>query len=311
VDLIRHPRLLPQHLKHAIVTIGNFDGMHLGHQALLTHLKAKAKALNKPCGVIIFEPQPQEFFSKSPHPRLTTLRQKYALLKQQHIDFMLVLRFNTQCAALSAQDFITELLVGSLQIAGLMVGQDFRFGHARAGDFELLQSYGKQHGFAVDVMPDIKINEMRVSSTQIRTLLKAGDLQQARHLLGRHFAIEGRVIHGDARGRTLNMRTANIALKHLPAPLTGIFVVAAGLANQTYPAVASLGTRPVFGGIDPVLEVHIFDFNEQIYDQHLNVIFLHKLRDEMAFPSVELLQAQMQQDLLAARTYWEQHNDEL
>ncbi len=307
----RHEQNLPDSFLQAIVTIGNFDGVHLGHQHLLAQLKVRSLVLGRPCGVILFEPQPQEFFLANPPPRLSSLRQKYQFIKQQGIDFILVLRFNAQMAAMSAVDFITSVLYQQLQIAEIWVGEDFRFGHQRLGDISLLSKYGQDYGFNVQSMPEVKKGSLRVSSTQIRTLLAEGNLAQARILLGRHFSIEGKVITGDARGRTLDMRTANIKPKHKRVPVQGIFVVCVGLGNQEWPAVASLGTRPVFSGHTLLLEVHIFNFGADIYGERLRVDFLHKLRDEADFDSIELLQAQMQQDVIDAKNYWKQHNDEL
>ncbi|MFA6037191.1 MAG: bifunctional riboflavin kinase/FAD synthetase [Legionellales bacterium] len=309
--LIRNHQKLPESLQHAIVTIGNFDGVHLGHQQLLKALKARAQELNKPCGVIVFEPQPAEFFMQAPPPRLTSLRQKYQLIKQQGIDFILVLRFNASLAELSAQDFIAQVLVKQLNIHEIWVGQDFRFGHQRLGDLALLKNEGQHLGFSVKAMPDITIEGVRISSTQIRNLLAQGELHLARHLLGRFFSIAGKVIPGAARGRVLDMRTANINPTFQHVPFSGIFVVRVACKQQEWPGVASLGFRPVFSGQHILLEVHIFNFAQDIYGEHLNVEFLHKLRDEKNFETVEFLQQQMQQDLLDAQHYWKQHYDEL
>lgn len=311
VYLIRNQQRLPKSLQNAIVTIGNFDGVHLGHQHLLKALKVRAQELDKPCGVIVFEPQPQEFFIKTPPARLTSLRQKYQLIKQQGIDFILVLRFNASLARQSAEDFIDQVLLKQLHIHEIWVGQDFRFGHQRLGDLALLESSGQQLGFHVHLMPNIEIAGLRVSSTQIRNLLAQGELHQARRLLGRFWSVEGKVIHGAARGRTLNMRTANIKPQFKHVPLQGIFVVRIAWDKQEWPGVASLGFRPVFSGQCILLEAHIFNFAQDIYGKKLNVEFLHKLRDEKNFESIELLQKQMQKDLLDAQHYWKQHHDEL
>ncbi len=309
--LIRnHHALLPKKLQHAVVTIGNFDGVHLGHQGLLAELNQRARALNRPSGVICFEPQPQEFFAPHPPPRLTSLRQKYQALKQQDIDFMLVLRFNERFALMSAEDFIRQILVKQLHVESLWIGEDFRFGHDRQGDVALLRRMGQQLGYTVEILPDVAINGERVSSTQIRALLHAGQIEEATQLLGRPFALRGKVIPGAARGRTLNMPTANIALKSA-LMVQGIFVVRVHWGQKNYPGVASLGTRPVFNGQDALLEVHLLDFNGDLYGQMLEVEFLHKLRDEADFASVALLQAQMQHDLLAAKNYWNTQHEQL
>lgn len=307
--LIHNLQSIPTALKHAVVTIGNFDGVHLGHQQLLAQLKARAIALKCPCGVMVFEPQPQEFFISNPPKRLTSFRQKFQLIAQQGIDFMMVLRFNRQLAAQSAQDFIDTVLVRQLQAQEIWVGADFRFGHQRLGDVALLTTQGQQHGFKVHTMPDVTYQDARISSTQIRNLLTQGQLQ-VKPLLGRYFTLEGKVIAGDARGRTLNMPTANIR-PHKTIPLQGIFVVRAQLDGQYLPGVASIGVRPVFAGKETLLEVHLIDFNQDIYGKRLTVEFLHKLRNEENFASVALLQQQMQQDLFMAKKYWEMHHDKL
>ena len=311
MHLLHNQQTLPENLQHAVITIGNFDGVHLGHQQLLKNLKKRAHALNKPSGVIIFEPQPQEFFSKNTIARLSTLRQKYQLIKQQGIDFILVLRFNGLLAKQSAEDFIAKILVEQLQLSEIWVGQDFRFGYERKGDLTLLIQKAKQYGFHVETMPDVNINNMRISSTQIRNLLAQGELQLAQQLLGRFYSIEGKVIKGSARGRALGMRTANIKPPFSIVPVQGIFVARVSLDKQEWPSVASLGFRPVFAGQHLLLEVHIFNFAQDIYGERLQVELLHKLRDETDFESIELLQQQMQNDLTAAQQYWKQHYDEL
>ncbi len=309
--LLRNYLKLPASLRHCVVTIGNFDGVHIGHQHILRELKSRAIKLASPCGVILFEPQPQEFFQENPPARLSTLRQKYRAIKQQGIDFIMVLRFNNKLAQMSAEDFIQQVLYHQLHIEEIWVGQDFHFGHQRQGDIHLLKKWGPHYGYQVHCMPDITLGSVRISSTQIRHLLLEGELHQARKLLGHFYTMIGRVIKGDARGRILDMRTANIKPPHKTVPLKGIFVVRVELDNQEWPAVASIGTRPVFSGHIFLLEVHIFNFSANIYGKRLQVEFLHKLRDEENFDSIELLKAQMQQDLIDAKNYWKQHYDEL
>lgn len=308
--LIRKNQPVPEKFRHAVVSIGNFDGVHMGHQQLLSALKAKAKALSCACGVIIFEPQPQEFFLSNPPARLSSLREKFTLIKQQDIDFILVLRFNGHLAQLGPHDFIKRILADQLHIQEIWVGQDFCFGHQRLGDVDLLENCAHEYGFRVNKIPDVAMLEQRVSSTQIRNALAQGELTTVRTLLGRFFTIEGRVVAGDARGRTLNMRTANVRPRY-KVPLQGIFVVRVRISNQEWPAVASVGVRPVFLGQTIILEVHIFNFGADIYGQRIRVEFLHKLREEKNFDSIELLQAQMQQDALDAKHYWKHHHDEL
>lgn len=307
--LIRNQHNLPDKFKHAVVTIGNFDGVHLGHQKLLHDLVKQAKSRNKPSGVIIFEPQPQEFFSQHSIARLTTFRQKYQLIKQQGIDFMLVLRFNAKLAQQSAENFIHEVLVEKLHISEIWLGEDFRFGHQRLGDVALLKQQGKVHGFQVHSVEDVNVNNTRISSTHIRRLLAQGELQQAHELLGRFYTIVGKVIAGAARGRVLGMPTANILPPFAQVPVQGIFVVRVGWDKQEWPGVASLGMRPVFAGKHLLLEVHIFNFAQNIYHKRLTVEFIHKLRDEADFESIELLKEQMHKDLLDAQHFWKHRYD--
>lgn len=299
-----HTRPVPEPVALAI---GNFDGVHLGHAALVRHLMALAAKEGLQPAILTFEPHPREFFSPAAAPaRLTTLREKLELLSELGIRQAMVCRFGTAFAGLSADEFIREVLVRSLKVRQLVIGDDFRFGKARAGDFSLLQAAGAEHGFGVESMQSVVVDGARVSSSGVRLALAEGDMAKAARLLGRPYMIDGRVAHGDKIGRQLGFATANIRIKHNPLPMTGVFAVeVAGLAGQYLPGVANLGIRPTVGGIRPLLEVHLFDFNRDIYGAHISVRFLHKLRAEQRFPNFDALKAQIAADAAAARAFFE------
>lgn len=293
------------------LTIGNFDGVHLGHQAMLSRLKDAAHRLGFPACVMTFEPHPREFFAPDQAPtRLTSLREKLQLLAQSEVDCVHVCRFNYDFARISAEEFITRILNQELSVRWLLVGDDFRFGARRAGDFAMLQIAAAENGFAVEVMPSVIIEDQRVSSTAIRQALASGDLNSARKLLGRAYSISGRVIDGDKLGKQIGFPTANIQLKHNRPPLSGIFAVAVRGAIRSSPAtelpgVASLGVRPtVHENGKPVLEVHLFDFNQEIYGHHLQVDFLHKLRDEEKYADLDTLILQIKKDVAQAKDFF-------
>lgn len=293
------------------LTIGNFDGVHLGHQAMLSRLKDAAHRLGLPACVMTFEPHPREFFAPDQAPtRLTSLREKLQLLARSEVDCVHVCRFNYDFARISAEEFITRILNQELSVRWLLVGDDFRFGARRAGDFTMLQTFAAENGFAVEVMPSVIIEDQRVSSTAIRQALASGDLNSARKLLGRAYSISGRVIDGDKLGKQIGFPTANIQLKHNRPPLSGIFAVAVRGAIRSSPAtelpgVASLGVRPtVHENGKPVLEVHLFDFNQEIYGHHLQVDFLHKLRDEEKYADLDTLILQIKKDVAQAKDFF-------
>ena len=293
------------------LTIGNFDGVHLGHQAILARLKANANRLSLPACAMIFEPQPCEFFMPDHAPaRLTSLRQKLGYLIQTGIDCVYVCRFNAEFSRTSPEQFIADILQRQLSVHWLLVGEDFRFGARRAGDISMLRAHSSAHGFSVDVMSSIMLDGKRVSSTAIRQALTFGDLETARKLLGRPYCIGGRVVDGDKIGKKIGFPTANIQLKQNRPPLTGIFVVSvrgalASSPTQPLPAVASLGVRPTtHKNGAPVLEVHLLDFNQNIYGQYLQVEFLHKLRDEEKFTDLTALIRQIERDVAQTKDYF-------
>ena len=301
-------RRVPEHAATpCVLTIGNFDGLHRGHQALLARLRAQARQLGLPSALVTFEPHPREFFAPDQAPaRLTNLREKLALIERCGIDRVYVCRFDAALASLSAEDFAFRILVQGLSVRHLIIGDDFRFGRGRSGDCTMLQEVGERHGFAVEAMPTLDWMGERVSSSALRECLEAGDIEHAARLLGRAYAIAGRVVEGNKIGRTLGYPTANVQLKRKRLPLSGIFAVTVtGLSDEPLPGAASLGVRPTLGaGLKPVLEVHLLDFERSIYRAHVAVNFLHKLRDEAKFDSLEALKAQIARDFDTTRTYF-------
>lgn len=297
--------LRPQH-RGCVATIGNFDGVHRGHQAILAQLRARAQALGVPSCVVIFEPQPREFFTPAEAPpRLTRLREKLALLAQEGVDQVLCLPFNPRLREHSAEDFVQEILVQGLAVRHLEVGDDFRFGCDRAGDFAFLQQAGQVHGFSVEAATTLTLGQERVSSTAIRQALAAGDLAHAANLLGRDYALCGRVIHGQHLGRQLGAPTANIQLKRRRVALSGVYTVSAEVDGQRLAGVANIGLRPsVQGDGLPHLEVHLLNYQGDLYGRFMRVTFCHKLRDEQRFASLDALRQAIDSDIAAARAYW-------
>lgn len=291
----------------AVVTLGNFDGVHLGHSAMLSRLRQQGQLRGLPTAVLTFEPHPREFFAPQAAPaRLTVLREKLELLAEQGVDITCIARFDQAFSQLSAGDFVQRVLVDCLRTRYLMVGDDFRFGARRQGDFAFLQAAGQQHGFEVEAMGSVTVDGERVSSSGVREALAAGDMEKATRLLGRPYVMDGRVVHGDKVGRQLGFATANIRIKHNPLPLAGVFAVeVTGLGDTPRRGVANLGTRPTVGGLRTLLEVHLFDFSGDIYGAHLTVRFVHKLRSEQRFPNFDALKAQIALDAQAARDYFQ------
>ena len=292
------------------LTIGNFDGVHRGHRAMLQRLVEKTRELRLPCCVLTFEPHPREFFSPSAAPaRLSRLREKLELLAEAGIQRTHVLRFGAQLAALAADRFVEEVLVRGLGVRWLLVGPDFRFGARRAGDFAVLKAAGAGGRFEVEAMGDVTEAGKRISSSAVRDALAAGDLAAAARLLGPEYSMSGRVAHGEKLGRSLGYPTANIVLRRKP-PLAGIFVVEVELeeTHRVLRGVASVGRRPTIReNAPPLLEVHLFDWDGDLYGRHLRVKFLRKLRDEKKFDGLDALRAAIAQDAAQAREYFAQH----
>ena len=289
-----------------VLAVGNFDGVHRGHAALVARLGAVGRDGGLTPTVLTFEPHPREFFSPESAPaRLTTLREKLELLAECGAQQAMLCRFDTRFAALEAEEFIDQVLLGALRVRHVVVGDDFRFGRRRGGDFTLLEQAGRKRGFVVEAMGSVSVDGERVSSSGVREALAGGDMERAARLLGRPYIIDGKVVHGDKVGRQLGFRTANIRIKHNPLPMTGVFCVeVGGLGERPLPGVANLGIRPTLGGTRPLLEIHLFDFDRDIYGAHLSVRFVHKLRDEQRFPNFDALKAQIAADAAAARAYF-------
>ena len=308
MQLIRGLHNLTQPISASVVTIGNFDGIHLGHQHVLEQLRTAAIKHNLPSTVIIFEPQPIEFFAPDKAPkRLSRFREKLAYLRSMQIDNLLCLKFNRDLAELYAEDFVKQILVERLNTRHLVIGDDFRFGKNRSGDFQFLQYSGEQHGFAVENTETLLIDGTRVSSTRIRHCIQNDDFEQAAELLGRPYTLSGKVCHGQKLGRELGFPTINIKMGDKTLIVKGIFaVLVKGIDNRVLPGVASIGTRPTVNGVDTILEVFILDFDQDVYGYCVDVEFLHKIRDEEKFDSLQELKVHIEQDTIKAKQYFDQ-----
>ncbi|HET6433050.1 bifunctional riboflavin kinase/FAD synthetase [Dyella sp.] len=287
-----------------VVAIGAFDGLHRGHQALLAQVRDRAQELQLDPVVVSFEPLPRAYFSSEPLPRLSSVREKLLGFDAAGMQHALLLRFNAALAAMSAEAFVHQILEQRLAAREVWVGGDFRFGHRRAGDVALLERMGADGGFVARTMAPVQFDEQRVSATRVRELLAEGNFAAAAPLLGRPFVIEGKVEYGKQLGRTLGYPTANIHLRERISPIHGIFAVRVGLGEGecAWPGVASLGVRPTVNEVaEPLLEVHLFDFEGDLYGQRMAVEFVGKLRDEQKFDGLEALTAQMDRDARAAR----------
>lgn len=308
MELIRGIHNIKSQHNGCVLTIGNFDGAHLGHQQVLNQVSEKAQLLGLPSVVMTFEPQPLELFAKQNAPaRLTRLRDKFVQLGKLSIDRLLCVNFNHHFANLDAEVFIRDLLVAQLGVKFLVVGDDFCFGKNRQGNFAMLQQAGLKFGFEVVSTQSFCLQQFRVSSTAIRDALAGDDLKSAAQMLGRDYSISGRVSHGRKLGRTIGFPTANIPLKRCVSPVSGVYVVNAfGLGEQPIGGVANIGQRPTVNGVRQQLEVHLFDFHANLYGKQLEVALLHKLRDEKKFESFEALKQQIELDADAARVWLHQ-----
>ncbi|MGH1485098.1 MAG: bifunctional riboflavin kinase/FAD synthetase [Cellvibrionaceae bacterium] len=290
-----------------VVTIGSFDGVHLGHQAILKQVQLQAEILGLPSAVMVFEPQPHEFFSGEKAPaRLMRLKEKVKALFAEGVDRVFCLPFNEALSLQSANDFIDQVLVEGLGTQYLVVGDDFRFGAQRAGDYEHLEAAGQRHGFTVTDTKSFVIDGERVSSTRIRQLLEDNDFEAAARLLGKPYTISGKVVKGNQLGRELGAPTANVHLHRYRSPLAGVFAVEVGLpSKEVVTGVANVGVRPTLGGDEkPILEVHLFDRDDNLYDHDIVVEFKSKLREEQKFEGLHQLKTQIQQDIQQARLFF-------
>ena len=306
MEVIRGLINLKERHHGCVVTIGNFDGVHTGHQAILSEVKAKAGTLDAPSMLVCFEPQPLEFFDEFNAPaRLTRFREKVEVFETLGMDYVLCLKFDEKTRAMSAQEFIRFLTEG-LNVSGLFVGDDFRFGHDRSGDFSALRAAGAKDGFEVVNLYTIAHDNVRISSTRIRKCLAEGKFDLAEELLGRPYSITGKVVYGRKIGRTLGTPTANIQLHRYVAPIAGVFAIEAELGERRLSGVANVGVRPTIeeGTLQPILEVHLFDFDEDIYGARIKVIFRHKIREEKKFAGLEELRAAIYRDIDLAMSYF-------
>lgn len=289
----------------SVATIGNFDGVHLGHQVVINKINQKSKELNLPSTVIAFEPSANEFFLKDKAPpRLTTFREKFSLLDGFNINQLVCLKFNRDLANMPAETFIKNILVDTLRIKYLAVGDNFRFGKDRKGDFELLKRYENKLDYQVVNTESFMAEGKRVSSSLIREHLSNGDLKKAKTMLGRDYSMSGCVVHGDKKGRTIGFPTANIPIRRINCAVSGVFAVKVLINNTEYHGVANIGHRPTVGGTRTQIEAHIFNFTNEIYGEFLNITFCKKLRDEKKFDSFDELKNQIMHDSQSAQDYF-------
>ncbi len=311
MKLLRGLRQISELQVGTAATIGNFDGVHSGHQALLKVLRLQADRMHLPLLVMLFEPQPGEYFHGQQAPaRLSSFREKVEVLHQVGVDYVCCLKFDNYLASMAAIDFAERIIFSLLQAKYLLIGEDFRFGCGRLGDIALLNELGRQAACIVEPFPDFFIDNQRVSSTKIRQALQLGELDYASMLLGRSYSMCGRVVYGDGRGRQWGVPTANLSLRRSTLPLKGVFCVRVMRQGKPVLAgVANIGCRPTVDGSKNVLEIHLFDVDESLYGEMLQVCFLHKLRDEMKFASVDALVAQIHNDVAAAKNWFVNINE--
>ena len=304
MELIHGIDQLQTRHRPSVVSIGNFDGVHRGHQTVIATLLKKSHELGAPSTVVTFDPLAREFFQPESVVRLTSVEERARLLFELGVEQVLCIPFTEQFAAYSPEGFIEDVLIDGLDVKYLSVGDDFRFGKHRAGDFELLQSVGRARGFEVKSHDTFTLDGERVSSGRVRDAIQAGDFLLASTLLGRDYAIRGRVVRGQQIGRTIDYPTANIVLENYRLAVNGVYAVWVELANGDQIAgVANVGNRPTVDGSEHRLEVHLFDFDGDIYDQTINVMFHHKIRDEQKFDSIQVLREQIAIDAQQAREF--------
>ncbi|CAI8334040.1 MAG: bifunctional riboflavin kinase/FAD synthetase [Porticoccaceae bacterium] len=294
--------------RESVVTIGSFDGVHIGHQAILQQVIDKAKSLDSLAVAMTFEPQPQEYFAaETAPPRLMRLREKIEALLDFGMDLVVCLRFNDQLSSLTATEFVQDILVHGVNTRHLIVGDDFRFGCDRKGDFDTLVTMGQDLGFSVQNTQTVEVESQRVSSTLVRQLLHKSDFDQVSKLLGRPFSINGKVTFGQQLGRELGFPTANVNLNRFRAPLTGVYAVWVDIEGieGRFKGAANVGVRPTIGDIEkPILEVHLLDFDRQIYGQRISVEFVNKIRDEQQFTSLEHLSDSISDDVIMIKQWF-------
>ncbi len=302
MNLVRGLRALRERDRGSVITIGTFDGLHIGHGALIRATLAQARRESRPAAMVTFEPMPREvLWPQAPPQRLTSFRERWRLLERSGLDLLVVLHFTPALRAMSGEEFL-RMLRDTLHFSGVVVGHDFRYGRDGESDVAALQAAGRSLGFSVEVVPPVLVDGQRASSTAVRRALGDSQFDEAQRLLGRPYGIRGRVARGEQLGRMLGLPTANLRLRRRRTPLAGIFAVRVhGVGARPWPGVASLGTRPTVGGVEPWLETHLFDFDGDLYGREIEVEFVARLRDEAKFESLEALAAQMHRDAAAAR----------
>lgn len=298
--------------QQSVVTIGSFDGVHLGHQSILQQVIDRAESLNCRSVIMTFEPQPQEYFSaQTAPPRLMRLREKIEALLDFGVDLVVCMRFNEQLRCLTAEQFVSKILVEGVKTKHLIVGDDFRFGCDRKGDFKMLEAMGREQGFSVQDTQTVQVQSQRVSSTLVRELLQCSDFKSVADLLGRSFTISGKVTYGQQLGRKLGFPTANINLNRFRAPLAGVYAVWVEIEgmSERFKGAANVGVRPTIGDkVKPILEVHLLDFDQQLYGQRITVEFVHKIRDEQQFTSLDNLADSIGEDVKKIKQWFLNNN---
>ena len=310
MELIRGlHNMRPRH-RGCVVTIGAFDGVHLGHQAVIRHLLEKSAELGLPSTIIVFEPLPREYFSPLQAPaRIMSFREKFFALRDLGVDRLLRVRFNERLRGMSAQQFVDDIFVAGLGVRYVVLGDDFRFGNDREGDLEFIRQQGPRYGYEARPTPTLSMDGERVSSTRIREALEQADFAEAARLLGRPYSISGKVVYGRQLGQTLGTPTANLELRRLRAPLNGVYAVqVSGAGLEGALGVANVGVRPtVDDSIKANLEVHLLDREIGLYGQHIEVTFRHKLREEKKFGSVDELRENIARDIENTRAWFDRH----
>ncbi|MDC0470098.1 bifunctional riboflavin kinase/FAD synthetase [Candidatus Pseudothioglobus singularis] len=287
-----------------ILTIGNFDGVHLGHQEILKKLVSKSKKMGLPSLVVSFSVTPETFFGR-PKARLSSFRDKHLFLESMGVDKHLLIRFNKAFSELSASSFINQILVQKIGVKHCFIGDDFRFGKGRLGDFSMLKAASHENNYTIEKLNSVLLDGLRVSSSAVRNFLTDGNFTGAENFLGRPFSISGKVAHGDKLGRTIGFPTANISIHRKLSPILGVYSVLVKLKSQTYNGVCNVGKRPTLGGKKTLLEVFIFDFNEEIYGEYATVMFKQKCRDEKKFESFDELKKQIKKDVEKSRLFFQ------
>ncbi len=287
----------------SVVTIGNFDGVHVGHEKIILRLVESAKALGLPSVLISFSPTPQCFFGRE-QATLSNFKEKHQLLDRLGVDKHLLIYFNQTFSELKAKDFIQQVLLDKLNMKHCLIGDDFRFGKKRQGDLGLLQSLSKTKGFSVENTQSVLCNDCRASSSEIRTLLAHGDLAAVTQILGREFSISGKIIHGQQKGRTIGFPTINIPIKRKISPVLGVFATTVEVQGSVFQGVCNIGNRPTINGEEILLEVFLFDFDRDVYGFEAKVVFKHKIRDEEKFDSFKALKQQIELDTQQAKAFF-------